>query len=96
MNGINPHDRMTAFSFGVHDNSHVKDGVELAKQYKLPMPVIDIISQHHGRTLVSFFYSIKKWRGRGERKRGRREQVQISGTEAPVQGGGTCDDGRLM
>ena len=36
--------------------AHVKDGVELAKQYKLPMPVIDIISQHHGQTLVSFFY----------------------------------------
>ncbi len=56
MNGINPHDRMTPSLSASMIIAHVKDGVELAKQYKLPMPVIDIISQHHGRTLVSFFY----------------------------------------
>lgn len=36
--------------------SHVPDGVALAKQYKLPQPFIDIIEQHHGTTLIKFFY----------------------------------------
>ena len=35
---------------------HVKDGVELGKQHKLPQPIIDFIQQHHGTTLVEYFY----------------------------------------
>jgi len=35
---------------------HVKDGVALAEQYRLPRPIIDIIQQHHGTTLVEYFY----------------------------------------
>ncbi|MDO5553105.1 MAG: HDIG domain-containing protein [Planctomycetia bacterium] len=36
--------------------SHVKDGVDLARQYHLPQEVIDLIEQHHGTMLVSYFY----------------------------------------
>lgn len=36
--------------------AHVKDGAEMARQYKLPKPIIDIIEQHHGTTLVEYFY----------------------------------------
>lgn len=36
---------------------HVKDGIELAQTYKLPEPVIDFIEQHHGTTLVEYFYN---------------------------------------
>ena len=35
---------------------HVKDGVELAEEYHLPRPLIDFIEQHHGTTLVEYFY----------------------------------------
>lgn len=35
---------------------HVKDGVELARQYNLPDPIIDFIEQHHGTTLVEYFF----------------------------------------
>jgi len=35
---------------------HVKDGVELARQHNLPQPVIDFIEQHHGTTLVEYFF----------------------------------------
>jgi putative nucleotidyltransferase with HDIG domain len=35
---------------------HVKDGVALAEQYRLPRPVIDFVQQHHGTTLVEYFY----------------------------------------
>ncbi|MBC7188760.1 HDIG domain-containing protein [Candidatus Aerophobetes bacterium] len=36
--------------------SHVKDGVELARIFRLPQVVIDIISQHHGTGLIAYFY----------------------------------------
>ena len=36
--------------------AHVKDGADLARQNKLPEPVIDFIQQHHGTTLVEYFY----------------------------------------
>jgi len=35
---------------------HVKDGVDLGRQHQLPEPIIDLIEQHHGTTLVEFFY----------------------------------------
>lgn len=35
---------------------HVSDGVAMAKKARLPKPIIDIIAQHHGTTLVQFFY----------------------------------------
>jgi hypothetical protein len=37
--------------------SHVKIGIEKAKELKLPKSVLDIISQHHGSGLISYFYS---------------------------------------
>ena len=40
--------------------SHVKNGVELARQEKLPEEVIDIIAQHHGNSVISFFYDKAK------------------------------------
>jgi len=36
--------------------NHVKEGVELAKKYKLSPPLIDFIQQHHGNSLVYYFY----------------------------------------
>ncbi len=35
---------------------HVKDGVDLARQHNLPVQLIDFIEQHHGTTLVEYFY----------------------------------------
>lgn len=40
--------------------SHVKEGIELAKKYKLPQMIIDFIPMHHGTTLVKYFYSKAK------------------------------------
>ena len=36
--------------------AHVKEGVELARQYGLPQPIIDLIAEHHGTTLVEYFF----------------------------------------
>jgi putative nucleotidyltransferase with HDIG domain len=35
---------------------HVKDGVDLGRQHHLPEPIIDLIEQHHGTTLVEYFF----------------------------------------
>jgi len=44
---------------------HVLDGVEAARRWRLPRPVVDIVAQHHGTRLVSFFWS-KAARAPGE------------------------------
>jgi len=36
--------------------AHVKEGVELARQYNLPRPIVDLVAEHHGTTLVEYFY----------------------------------------
>ncbi len=56
LGGDNPHDKIAPSLSTLILTSHVKDGVELAKENKLPQPIIDIIEQHHGKSLVSFFY----------------------------------------
>jgi len=40
--------------------NHVKEGVELAKQYKLPQSLIDIIKQHHGTAVLTYFFQKAK------------------------------------
>mgnify|MGYP001062119220 CR=1 FL=1 len=40
--------------------NHVKEGVDIARKLKLPRPLRDIIEQHHGSSLVRFFYNKAK------------------------------------
>jgi putative nucleotidyltransferase with HDIG domain len=54
--GENRHDTLEPALSTLIIIGHVKDGVALAEQYKLPRPVIDFIQQHHGTTLVEYFY----------------------------------------
>ncbi len=53
----NPHDRLTPSMSALVIINHVKEGIELARSYGLPRPVIDMIPQHHGTSRVSFFYN---------------------------------------
>ncbi|MEL7564946.1 MAG: HDIG domain-containing metalloprotein [Dehalobacterium sp.] len=52
----NPHQKITPTLSTLIITSHVKDGVELAKEHKFPQVILDIIEQHHGTGLVSYFY----------------------------------------
>lgn len=54
--GVNPHDKISPTLSTLIITSHVKDGVELARQHKLPEVIIDFIREHHGTDLVKFFY----------------------------------------
>ncbi len=52
----NPHDDLTPTLSTLIIIAHVKYGLEFARQYKLPKPITDIIIEHHGTSLVYYFY----------------------------------------
>lgn len=52
----NPHDKMAPSLSTLIITSHVKDGLELANEFKLPPAVTQFIAQHHGTDLVRYFY----------------------------------------
>jgi putative nucleotidyltransferase with HDIG domain len=54
--GENRHDSLEPTLSTLIIIGHVKDGTALAEQYGLPRPIIEIIEQHHGTTLVEYFY----------------------------------------
>jgi len=56
----NKHERLAPSMSSLILISHVKDGAELAKKHKLGREIIDIIQQHHGSSLISFFYQKAK------------------------------------
>lgn len=53
---VNPHDTTNPRLSSLVITAHVKEGVELAEAERLPDEVIDIIKQHHGTSVVSYFY----------------------------------------
>lgn len=52
----NTHDDMEPSLSALVIASHVKDGIDMARKYKLPKSIIDIINQHHGTGIISYFY----------------------------------------
>ena len=60
INRENPHDKITPNLSTLIITSHVKDGLEMAKEHNLPKVIQDIIVQHHGTTLVKYFYYMAK------------------------------------
>jgi putative nucleotidyltransferase with HDIG domain len=52
----NPHNKIAPNLSALIIVSHVKDGLELAKEYRVPPVIQDIIGQHHGNSLVKYFY----------------------------------------
>ncbi len=55
--GVNRHDALSPSMSALIIASHVKDGLELAREYKLPKKISDFIPQHQGTKLISFFYN---------------------------------------
>ncbi len=54
--GENRHDDLVPTMSTLVIISHVKDGVEMGRQHRLPQRIIDLIEQHHGTTVVEYFY----------------------------------------
>lgn len=55
--GYNAHDHISPHMSKTILVAHVKDGAEMAIKHKLGRPIVDGILQHHGTTLISFFYN---------------------------------------
>lgn len=53
---FNEHDKINPSLSRLIITAHVKEGVELAKENNLPEEIVDIIEQHHGTTVVTYFY----------------------------------------
>ncbi len=75
--GFNPHDRLNPLKSSKFIISHVSEGVELAKKYKLPSPIIDFIQTHHGTTVAYFFY--KKFLDQNPRNSNREKDFAYPG-----------------
>ena len=54
--GENRHDKLSTSMSALIIRSHVKDGIELARKHNLPQIIIDMIPQHHGTSLIEYFY----------------------------------------
>jgi putative nucleotidyltransferase with HDIG domain len=54
--GPDPHARLDPYTSAQIIITHVKDGMELARKYRLPRRIVDFIPEHQGTLLVSYFY----------------------------------------
>lgn len=65
-NEVNLHNQMTPQLSSQVVVSHTKDGVDLARNYSLPEPLLEIIATHHGTSLASYFYLQAQQGGEGK------------------------------
>lgn len=56
----NRHEKLSTTMSSLIITSHVKEGVELARSQNLPEPILDIIREHHGTALMTYFYEKAK------------------------------------
>ena len=56
----NKHDHLTPYMSSLILIGHIRDGVELAKEHSIPEKVLSFINQHHGTTLISYFFEQAK------------------------------------
>lgn len=54
--GDNRHDKLSASMSALIIRAHVKEGVELARKNRLPQVIEDLIAQHHGTSVIEYFY----------------------------------------
>jgi cyclic-di-AMP phosphodiesterase PgpH len=75
--GMSPHDNLNPLDSAKEIINHVKSGVVLAKNYKVPIQIIDFIRTHHGTTVAFYFY--KKYTDQQPWDTGREEEFTYPG-----------------
>jgi cyclic-di-AMP phosphodiesterase PgpH len=58
--GKNPHNKISPSMSGLVLVAHVKNGIKLAEKYKLGKKIIDAVQQHHGTSIIRYFYNKAK------------------------------------
>lgn len=56
VSGDNPHTKLSPHLSALIIASHTRDGAEMGRTFGLPQAIVDIIQQHHGTTLITYFY----------------------------------------
>lgn len=77
--GANRHDNLNPSMSALIISSHVKDGIELAQQYRLPKVIVDMIPQHQGTKLITYFYNKAKEQENGEKEAVKEEDYRYPG-----------------
>jgi putative nucleotidyltransferase with HDIG domain len=88
-NGRNRHDKLAPSMSGLILIAHIKNGVEIARENKLGSVIIDTIEQHHGTSLIKYFYEKARQR-KGE------ENVNIDDFRYPGPKPQTREAGLVM
>ncbi|MBM4108342.1 MAG: HDIG domain-containing protein [Phycisphaerae bacterium] len=68
--GVNRHDKLSPAMSLLVIVGHVKDGMELAREFRLPRAVWHFVESHHGTTLVEYFFHRARQHALAERKPG--------------------------
>lgn len=84
----NPHLERNPSMSALVIKSHVKEGMALAKQYKLPKIIIDGIEQHHGTTRMKYFYEKAL-------RQVRQTQLPLTGTDDEISEEGEVEESRF-
>ncbi len=92
--GQNKHERLAPSMSALILISHVKDGVELAKKHKLGKEIMDIIGQHHGTSLITYFY--EKAKEQAEKRGGKSATVKEEDFRYPGPKPQTKEAGLVM
>jgi putative nucleotidyltransferase with HDIG domain len=77
---VSKHEKLSPHLSTMTIVSHVKEGVELARNSKLPQAIIDIIEQHHGNSLITYFF-----------QKARDQQTSVKGDAKKVPDGGRLE-----
>jgi putative nucleotidyltransferase with HDIG domain len=75
--GVNRHEKLSPAMSLLVIVGHVKDGMELAREFRLPRPVRHFIESHHGTTLVEFFYHRARQQALAEKGRAPEDEGQV-------------------
>lgn len=75
--GFSPHDVLDPLKSSEIITGHVREGIDLAKKYKLPSPIIDFIQTHHGTSVAYYFY--KKFQDKNPRSTGMEKNFAYAG-----------------
>ena len=75
----NPHDALLPSMSALVIQSHVKEGLELAREAKLPLPIRQGIATHHGTKLIRYFYARAQERSSDEKSKVRESDYRYPG-----------------
>lgn len=86
----NPHEKLSPSMSCLILTNHVRRGIELAKEYRLPKEIRDFIAEHHGTNMMSFFFQ------KAKEKKSNDEDVEESNFRYPGPRPSTKETGIVM